>query len=370
MLPYAAYLRIYEPVTAFPEPLRSVWTAYAESGRRSGRAQALVAEHGEAVRRLASAVVAPEAESSHAYVRRAGGMLYICPWETRLRSWLAFARFRDGLPPGLSGAFLPEQRARQASAEFERWKASGRTLHPHILSSTWHVPLSWFVPFDPAERRLLLGDDDAELAGGTGGHGGDVRHERSVTDGHGSGDGPEGGWPGGLSGLSGPETGAAGLPGGAAPSGKPQGPVGPRGPAGTWIAGSGDVPAEGGGSPGPTRAAATRTLVYVTAMPEARRRLERARRLADGLPGGALEPGHLDTVARWLAEFHPSALVELDYGGLVHLVDDERLRADESVREMAVALAAMERGEPELTLAMHRRLGARWRSVRALESAN
>jgi hypothetical protein len=105
-------------------------------------------------------------------------------------------------------------------------------------------------------------------------------------------------------------------------------------------------------------------------MRQARYRLERARRLVDGGPDGGLEPGRLETVARWLAEFHPSALVELDYGGLVHLVDDEVLRADESVREVAVALAAMERGEPELTVAMYRRLGARWRSVRALESAN
>ena len=64
----------------------------------------LAAEHEEAVRRLASAVpvVAPHAESRHAYVRRAGGMTFVCPWETRLRSWLAFARLQgEGMPAGL-----------------------------------------------------------------------------------------------------------------------------------------------------------------------------------------------------------------------------------------------------------------------------
>ena len=42
-------------------------------------------------------------------------------------------------------------------------------------------------------------------------------------------------------------------------------------------------------------------------------------------------------MARWLEEFHPHSLVELDYGGLVHLMDDETLQADESVAELAAA---------------------------------
>ncbi|HEX2314486.1 MAG TPA: hypothetical protein VHJ17_12155 [Thermomonospora sp.] len=306
MLPYAAYLRVYEPVTAFPEPVRSVWRAYAESARRPRWARALAAEHGEAVRRLVSAppVVAPEAESPHAYVRRVNGTLFVCPWETRLRSWLAWAEFARSLPPGLSGAFVPPDAAERAAAEFERWRSGGRSLHPHITTSKWTVPLEWFVPFDPAERSLSLG------ARGSGS----------------------------------------------------QDPGEPRGPAGTWVTGQPDG--------GPTMAAPMRTLLYVTTLGVARRRLDRAVRLTQDGPEGGPAAGRLEAVARRLAVFHPGSLVELDYGGLVHLLDDERLRADESVREVTVALAAAERGERELTVAMYQRLTARWRAVRALESAN
>src|SRR4029079_5365159 len=96
---YAAYLRVYEPVTAFHEPDRSRWAAYAASatrprrrgGRAAGppkgsgwrRADAWAPYHAEALRRVISApyVVLPEQESEHAYVRRTDGTTYICPWQ-------------------------------------------------------------------------------------------------------------------------------------------------------------------------------------------------------------------------------------------------------------------------------------------------
>ncbi|MEV4252994.1 hypothetical protein AB0J52_07470, partial [Spirillospora sp. NPDC049652] len=52
VFPYAAYLRVYEPVTAFPEPARTLWTAYAESRRRPRRIHALEVEHRRAARRM------------------------------------------------------------------------------------------------------------------------------------------------------------------------------------------------------------------------------------------------------------------------------------------------------------------------------
>ncbi|MFC5750383.1 hypothetical protein [Actinomadura rugatobispora] len=277
MLPYAAYLRVYEPVTAFPEPARTLWTAYADSRKRPRRVHALRAEHLQARRRLVASppVVAPERESADAYVRRSHDMLYICPWETRLRSWHAFSRFRQETSALMAACYMPPDVMRRVEEESRQG-----TSRPHILSSTWHVPPSWFALFTAAERCLLLGGTAAEQRG--------------------------------------------------------------RGPA---------------------TAAATRTLIYVTTMAEARTRVEAALPYAPGT-------GHLETVARWLAAFHPRALVELDYGGLVHLLDDDFLRADESVAETGVALAAAARGEAELATAMRRRLRARWRHVRALESAN
>ncbi|MEU6034639.1 hypothetical protein ABZ801_04455 [Actinomadura sp. NPDC047616] len=306
MLPYAAYLRVYEPVTAFPEPARTLWTAYAESRRRPKRIRALGVEHLEALHRLAAdpPEVAPELESQDAYVRRAGDALYICPWGTRLRSWLAYERFREQTHARLVPMFAPPVVTERVERDYERWKRAGRTLRPHILTSTWHVPLTWFVPFASGERCLLLGD-------GT--------------------------------------------------SGK-----GKSAPATTEHAGC-----------GPTTAATARTLIYVTAMAEARRRVEESlrivrTRLGDGDGGEpvTLGAGRLEELGRWLSGFHPRSLVELDYGGLVHLLDDRWLRADASVAETAVALAALERGEVELAVAMSTRLLDRWRPVRALESAN
>jgi hypothetical protein len=80
--------------------------------------------------------------------------------------------------------------------------------------------------------------------------------------------------------------------------------------------------------------------------------------------------GQIEDVGRWLEEFHPRALVELDYGGLVHLLDDESLRADQSVAEVAAAITGLETGELELAIAMYQRLRARWRVLEAAESAS
>jgi hypothetical protein len=72
---YAAYLRVYAPVSAFREPDRSRWTAYADSPARPRRRDSLVAEHAEAVHRAITTpqVAVPEQESEHAGGLRRGG---------------------------------------------------------------------------------------------------------------------------------------------------------------------------------------------------------------------------------------------------------------------------------------------------------
>lgn len=290
MLPYAAYLRVYEPLTAFPEPDRSIWAAYAVSEKRPRRVGALDVEHTAALWRLIAVppIVAPTRESRDAYVRRAEDVTYICPWETRLRSWLAFDQFRAGMSEKLADMFVPQRVAEQADLAFDGWKHSSGSLSPHILSSTWQVPLAWFVPFVAKERWLVLGgQNDTETGGG-----------------------------------------------------------------------------------GPTTATPTRTLIYVTPMAQARRRVARALGVVKRQVGEGFELSEVESVGRWLEEFHPHSLVELDYGGLVHILDDAALRADESVAEVAAAVTGLETGQAELALAMYKRVVARWRVVRALESAN
>ena len=296
---YAAYLRIYEPVSAFDEPDRSRWAAYAASAARPRRRDSLMAEHAEALRRAITAqqVVVPERESDHAYVRHADGITYVCPWQTRLRCLLAYDRMLS-----VTGASLPgtvpggdDDQAIAALAQLEDAEPYGPSTRLHILASVWTVPLAWFVPFAATERWLSLGP------------------------------GP----------------------------------------------GRGRAAAR-------ATAPATRALVYTTPMSRARRRVARGLAALRGLPAGsgdaAWEPpraeGALAEVDRWLEEFHPNSLVELDYGGLVHLVSDDALCGDQSVAEVRAAIEGAARGEYELAAAMYMRAHSRWRAFAEFELAN
>src|SRR5690242_20204392 len=95
---YAACLRIYKPVSAFHEPDRSRWAAYAASSTRPRRRDSLAVEHAEALRRAITTpwVAVPEQESEHAYVRRVDGTTYVCPWQTRRAACWPTARCGPG----------------------------------------------------------------------------------------------------------------------------------------------------------------------------------------------------------------------------------------------------------------------------------
>ena len=90
---------------------------------------------------------------------------------------------------------------------------------------------------------------------------------------------------------------------------------------------------------------------------------------ARGRPGCG-PAGDLAEVGRWLEEFHPYSLVELDYGGLVHLLSDDALRGDQSVAEIRAAIDGAARGECELAAAMYMRAHSRWRAFAEFELAN
>src|SRR5689334_2815856 len=168
---YAAYLRVYEPVSAFHEPDRSRWAAYAASATRPRRRDALAAEHVEAMRRVVSApyVVLPERESGHAYVRRADGTTYICPWQTRLRCLLGYGQMVSSASPLLPGTIPPGEGDQAMANALARLELDGPpgprgprepgdpSARLHILGSVWSVPLAWFVLFAAAERWLSLG---------------------------------------------------------------------------------------------------------------------------------------------------------------------------------------------------------------------
>jgi hypothetical protein len=294
---YAAYLRIYEPVAAFHEPDRSRWAAYAASPVRPRRRDSLAVEQAEALRRAIAAaqIVMPDQESEHAYVRRADGVTYICPWQTRLRCLLSYSRMLTTAGSALPGVVpgRDDQETLAALARLADEGLPGPATRLHILASGWTVPLCWFVPFAATERWLALG------------------------------------------------------PGAKRPS-------------------------------SPQTASATRALLYTTPMSRARKRVARGltalRSLPSGFGGPAWDPVRAETelaeVGRWLEDFHPYSLVELDYGGLVQLLSDDALSSDQSAAEIAAAIDGAAKGERELALAMYKRAHSRWRAFAEYEMAN
>ncbi|MFI2645895.1 hypothetical protein [Streptomyces sp. NPDC018610] len=291
VVPYATYLRVYEPLAAFPEQERGYWARYA---RRPDRPS----YQDELRRSLADLlptppVAVPVHESRDAFVAEVDGVVCVCPWRTRLRGWQALGELAEELPAVVLDAVLPPLVRRQAAQDYERWLARNPDARPWIRTATWQVPLNWFVLVADEEREYVKGTGAAAAGGGPGA--------------------------------------------------------------------DGDHEDFGGGAP---------SLRYRTPMVQARRRVARGlRALRDAVDEGPLIDGLVD-VGRWLEEFHPRSLVELDYGGLVHVLPAGDLEGDHSAADVAEGIEALRRGDGAAAGEAYGRLVERWRAVRDRRSAN
>ncbi|MFG2317475.1 hypothetical protein [Streptomyces tendae] len=275
IVPYAAYLRVYEPLAAFPDEERAHWTRYA---RRPDRPS----YQDELRRSLADLlptppVAVPVHESADAFVTEVDGVVCVCPWRTRLRGWQALGDLAEDFPEPVLDALIPPVVRRQSAQDYERWLERNPDARPWIRTATWQVPINWFVLVSDAEREYEEGGDEAATA-----------------------------------------------------------PV----------------------------------LRYRTPMVQARRRVARGlRALREAVDEGPLIDGLVD-VGRWLEEFHPRSLVELDYGGLVHALPAGELEADHSAADVAEGIEALRHGDGVAAGAAYGRLVERWRAVRDRRSAN
>jgi hypothetical protein len=280
--PAVASLRVYEPLAAFSGQERQRWEAWARSGAAHDVESGAALEREAALRALVATPVRelPQVEPE-AFVTEVDGIVLVCPWRTRERSLHALDAFRAGLADAVLDAFVSRELLDRCDAELEALRLEQPDLALHVLTSTWQVPVRWFVLVDAEEREVSLG-----------------------TPGEGS----------------------------------------------TRVVG--------------------RRLVYRTPMSQARRRTARAlqvlRRTVDD---GPTTEG-LEQLGRWLEQFHPRSLVELDYGGLAHLLDDAELQQDESARDVAGALAALDRGDPAAAASAYARVTARAKALQAVETAN
>ena len=68
-----------------------------------------------------------------------------------------------------------------------------------------------------------------------------------------------------------------------------------------------------------------------------------------------------------MEHFHPHSAVELDYGGLVQLMDDETLLADTSAEDVNDIVDALEASDAEEVAKRYERLRDFWGEVAAHE---
>ena len=144
--PYMAYLRVYEPLAAFPAGERAEWEDWL---RRNPEPKTLAEEQTASLRGLVAVppIAVPENESRVAYVLDNGATPLLCPWQLRLRSWLALTELRAVHGDGGVRLFWPQAVLDRADSEYERWWAEDPEALPHILTASWQVPIRWLVLF-------------------------------------------------------------------------------------------------------------------------------------------------------------------------------------------------------------------------------
>ncbi len=92
-----------------------------------------------------------------AYTTEWNGRVYRCPRTPKVRmleGLLALRAASSQLGPPL----FPQSAADEARHELEKLKRGAFGVS-HILTAAWHVPIRWFVPFDPSSREMTDGSD-------------------------------------------------------------------------------------------------------------------------------------------------------------------------------------------------------------------
>ena len=290
--PFVAYLRVYEPLSAFDENVAARLREALETGQldystvgererdmwlRSQLSTPPTMLPGELAngdpspRALRDVLVLDPAEVPGSV----GEGPLVCPLDVRARSAAALVGFLSTAHPSLRTV------AMDASLDAMREKAASVLSDlpggaVHIVSTTWTVPLPWFTMVDPAARHLVLA----------------------------------------------------------------------------------------------TREDPRRQVCWRVAMGDARARVTKAHGLASQTLGDQGPTKVLEDTGRWLEHFHPESAVELDYGGLVQLLEDDELEADSSAEDVNAIVAALEREDVGEIAARFEKLRDFWGELAVRERFN
>ncbi|RJQ76519.1 hypothetical protein D5S17_17825 [Pseudonocardiaceae bacterium YIM PH 21723] len=278
--PFVAYLRVYEPLSAFGEPMqRRLWQAIeagplepAEVGKRERelwlRSQLSVGPRllpNDRTDRPLDVLTLSADEIPGKRRNQVGPGPLVCPLDVRPRIAAGLVSFITTAPKVVRLAALPapeeSMRARASAVMAEQ-----RGAAVHVVSSTWTVPLPWFVLVDPGMRVIEVD-------------------------------------------------------------------------------------------------AGRRRVCWRVAMDDARRRIAAAYEVASEALGPDGPTRVLRDTERWLGHFHPHSAVELDYGGLAGLMDDETLIGDTTAEDVQSAMAALRAGEPELAVELYQSLREFWSEI-------
>ncbi len=134
----SSYLRVYLPAD----------TAGAWSPHRMPRFGTIV--------RASDHFVWGETTTEDAFSVEWQGRRFVCPRNARLRMLegvLAFSAANPGT------ALLPDMTLRHAADELADLRSRRPGTRSYILTSPWHVPLRWFLPFFPEQRDVYDSDE-------------------------------------------------------------------------------------------------------------------------------------------------------------------------------------------------------------------
>ncbi len=156
MVPYAAYLRVYEPVEALPRAPRS--------GRDTDGSP--VAPHeltrAEQERSLHAAVRATAIGlvdgGGAAYWLERGGRTFAAPGDELLRSWLSLTRLAGTLPPPVARALTPGSLVEAADEALRSWRREHPEAAPHVRDAAWRLPMPWLLLPSPEEQETYTAE--------------------------------------------------------------------------------------------------------------------------------------------------------------------------------------------------------------------
>ena len=169
-LPFSSTLRVYEPLSAFPEEQRAAIQAAGERAvsRAAVENAELLASLGRITRSggdpfptgrtdLGRVTTAPGGNDGRydAGADAAPALLY-CPSQLVLRAGLAANALMEGIHGPLAELLIPEEQRDRHQERIDQVKARDGSVRVHTRASTWGIPFSWFSLFMESDHKDVV----------------------------------------------------------------------------------------------------------------------------------------------------------------------------------------------------------------------